>query len=131
MAVSHFSCRSISLFKSTPLIYRVVRYLCRSKPACLHVAFLPFLVHRVPPNSSIHNKKSNKKKMVATKIEGVIADADARYTFDETKLAELRKSSPWKDDPRYFQSVAIGPSAVMKMVSLVSFVLLIFTRRPI
>lgn len=67
--------------------------------------------------------------MVATKIEGVIADADARYTFDETKLAELRKSSPWKDDPRYFQSVAIGPSAVMKMVSLVvSFVLLIFTQ---
>ena len=46
----------------------------------------------------------------------VVADADARYTFDETKLAELRKSSPWKDDARYFQSVAIGPSAVMKMV---------------
>ena len=55
--------------------------------------------------------------MVATKNEGVIADADARYTFDETKLAELRKLSPWKDDPRYFQSVAVGPSAVMKMVS--------------
>lgn len=53
--------------------------------------------------------------------EGIIADADARYTFDETKLAELRKSSPWKDDPRYFQSVAIGPSAVMKMVSVISF----------
>ena len=100
MAVSHFSCHSISLFKSTPLIYRGV---CSS-------------VIRVPPNSIQDNKK---KMIAATKIEGVIADADARYTFDETKLAELRKSSPWKDDPRYFQSVAIGPSAVMKMVSLV------------
>lgn len=42
---------------------------------------------------------------------------DSRYTFDETRLAELRKSSPWKDDPRYFQGVAIGPSAVMKMMT--------------
>jgi hypothetical protein len=57
--------------------------------------------------------------MAATKEGAVVADADARYTFDETKLAELRKSSPWKDDARYFQSVAIGPSAVMKMVSVV------------
>ena len=46
-----------------------------------------------------------------------VAAADARYTFDVTKLEELRKSSPWKDDARYFKGVAIGPSAVMKMVS--------------
>lgn len=66
--------------------------------------------------------------MATTKEGIVVADADARYTFDETKLAELRKSSPWKDDPRYFQSVAIGPSAVMKMVSCgVISVLFIFT----
>ena len=56
------------------------------------------------------------RSMVAK--EGIIADADARYTFDETKLAELRKSSPWKDDPRYFQSVAIGPSAVMIILKM-------------
>lgn len=43
--------------------------------------------------------------------------ADARYTFDEEKLAALRSSCPWKDDPRYFKNVAISPSAVMKMVS--------------
>ena len=47
----------------------------------------------------------------------VVAAADARYTFDVKKLEELRKSSPWRDDPRYFKGVAIGPSAVMKMVS--------------
>jgi COP9 signalosome complex subunit 5 len=42
---------------------------------------------------------------------------NARYTFDEQKLSDLRKSSPWKDDPKYFQSVAISPSAVMKMMT--------------
>jgi hypothetical protein len=47
----------------------------------------------------------------------VVAADDARYTFDVAKLEELRKSSPWRDDPRYFKGVAIGPSAVMKMVS--------------
>lgn len=46
-----------------------------------------------------------------------VAAADARYTFDADKLDELRKSCPWKDDPRYFKSVAVSPSAVMKMVS--------------
>ena len=46
-----------------------------------------------------------------------VAAADARYTFDDAKLAELRKANPWKDDPRYFKGVAVSPSAVMKMVS--------------
>lgn len=46
-----------------------------------------------------------------------VAAADARYTFDAARLDELRKSSPWKDDPRYFTGVAVSPSAVMKMVS--------------
>jgi len=50
-----------------------------------------------------------------------VAAADARYTFDSDKLEELRKSSPWKDDPRYFKGVAVSPSAVMKMVSLGSW----------
>jgi len=42
---------------------------------------------------------------------------DARYTFDEDQLKELREASPWKDDPRYFKSVAVSPSAVMKMMT--------------
>ena len=50
-----------------------------------------------------------------------VAAADARYTFDDEKLAELRKANPWKDDPRYFKGVAVSPSAVMKMVSLLYF----------
>ncbi|EED88325.1 hypothetical protein THAPSDRAFT_264451, partial [Thalassiosira pseudonana CCMP1335] len=42
--------------------------------------------------------------------------ADARYTFDPVKLDALRKESPWKEDPKYFEGVAVSPSAVMKMV---------------
>ena len=57
-----------------------------------------------------------KRSAMATSAEQPNA-ADARYTFDEEKLAELRASCPWKDDPRYFKNVAISPSAVMKMVS--------------
>eukprot|EP00984_Skeletonema_dohrnii_P012665 scaffold5166_cov102-Skeletonema_dohrnii-CCMP3373.AAC.5 len=44
-------------------------------------------------------------------------DPNARYTFNDTALTALRKSSPWKDDPSYFQSTAISPSAVMKMMT--------------
>ena len=33
-----------------------------------------------------------------------VAAADARYTFDDEKLAELRKANPWKDEPRYFKN---------------------------
>jgi len=50
-----------------------------------------------------------------------VAAADARYTFDDEKLAELRKANPWKDDPKYFKGVAVSPSAVMKMVSLLFY----------
>ena len=42
--------------------------------------------------------------------------SDARYTFDEARLAALRSSAPWQNDPKYFQSAAFSPSAVMKML---------------
>ena len=42
--------------------------------------------------------------------------ADARYTCDMDKLQELRKSVPWTKDPKYFKSVAISPSAIMKIM---------------
>jgi hypothetical protein len=42
--------------------------------------------------------------------------ADARYSFDDTKLAKLRTDSPWMKETKYFTSVAISPSAIMKMV---------------
>lgn len=44
-------------------------------------------------------------------------DPNARYTFDDDALAALRKASPWKEDPKYFQAAAISPSAVMKMMT--------------
>jgi len=42
--------------------------------------------------------------------------ADARYTYDEKKLEELRSKAPWTSDPTYFKSVAVSPSAIMKMM---------------
>lgn len=42
--------------------------------------------------------------------------ADARYSFNHERLAKLRSDSPWTTDTKYFTSVAISPSAIMKMV---------------
>lgn len=41
---------------------------------------------------------------------------DARYVCDLGKLQELRKSAPWTKEPKYFTSVAISPSAIMKIM---------------
>jgi hypothetical protein len=43
--------------------------------------------------------------------------ADARYSFDDEKLTKLRTDAPWTKETKYFTSVAISPSAIMKMVS--------------
>lgn len=43
------------------------------------------------------------------------------YTFDEEKLAEVRKQCPWKNDPKFFKRVVLSPSAVMKMVCFCVF----------
>eukprot|EP01083_Nonionella_stella_P134915 410399_1 len=43
--------------------------------------------------------------------------ADHRYSYDEAKLEELRKESPWKSDPKYFQSVSVSPTAIVKMMT--------------
>eukprot|EP00540_Astrosyne_radiata_P017405 CAMPEP_0116839992 /NCGR_PEP_ID=MMETSP0418-20121206/10082_1 /TAXON_ID=1158023 /ORGANISM="Astrosyne radiata, Strain 13vi08-1A" /LENGTH=356 /DNA_ID=CAMNT_0004470179 /DNA_START=6 /DNA_END=1076 /DNA_ORIENTATION=+ len=42
--------------------------------------------------------------------------ADARYSFDSEKLATLRKEAPWTKETKYFQKVALSPSAIMKMM---------------
>mmetsp|Transcript_54515 Transcript_54515/g.81191 ORF Transcript_54515/g.81191 Transcript_54515/m.81191 type:complete len:404 (+) Transcript_54515:124-1335(+) len=42
--------------------------------------------------------------------------ADARYTFDETKLEDLRQNKPWTSNPKYFTGVDVSPSAIMKMM---------------
>ncbi len=46
----------------------------------------------------------------------VAVGADARYTFDNEKLEELRKKSPWKNDPKWFKDVTVSPTAIVKMV---------------
>jgi hypothetical protein len=42
--------------------------------------------------------------------------ADARYSFNDGRLTKLRSDSPWTTETKYFTSVAISPSAIMKMV---------------
>jgi hypothetical protein len=46
----------------------------------------------------------------------LIAVANSRYTFDSQKLDDLRKRSPWTNDPKWFTSVSISPTALVKMV---------------
>jgi hypothetical protein len=41
---------------------------------------------------------------------------DARYSFHTEKLAELRNQAPWTNDAKYFESVALSPSAIIKIV---------------
>lgn len=38
------------------------------------------------------------------------------YALDPSKLESLQKDKPWMKDPKYFTSVAVSPSAIMKMV---------------
>jgi len=42
--------------------------------------------------------------------------ADARYSFHPEELQKLRSEAPWMKDAKYFQKVAISPSAIMKMM---------------
>ena len=44
------------------------------------------------------------------------ASADARYHFDAEELQKLKSGAPWMKDPKYFEKVAISPSAVMKIM---------------
>mmetsp|Transcript_18522 Transcript_18522/g.28591 ORF Transcript_18522/g.28591 Transcript_18522/m.28591 type:complete len:384 (-) Transcript_18522:45-1196(-) len=49
--------------------------------------------------------------------EGAFSNvADARYTFDEQKLQDLRSSAPWMKEAKYFEKVAVSPSAITKMM---------------
>lgn len=42
---------------------------------------------------------------------------NTRYTYDSKQLDDLRKASPWTDDPKWFTSVSVSPTALVKMVS--------------
>ena len=41
---------------------------------------------------------------------------DSIYSFDEKKLECICREKLWMEDPKYFKSVKIGPSAVIKMI---------------
>jgi COP9 signalosome complex subunit 5 len=55
-------------------------------------------------------------KLPSAATEDAPLPADARYHFDADKLQKLRTESPWQKNPKYFDKVAISPSAVMKMM---------------
>ena len=47
--------------------------------------------------------------------------ADSKYTCNDEELNNLCKLAPWKNEPKWFQSVAISPSAIMKMVCVLLY----------
>lgn len=42
---------------------------------------------------------------------------DARYTCNDEDLESFRKEAPWKNDPLWFKSVEVSPTAIMKMMT--------------
>lgn len=42
--------------------------------------------------------------------------ADSRYSFDAEKLKQFKQEKPWMKSPKYFEKVALSPSAVTKMM---------------
>ncbi len=53
-------------------------------------------------------------------------DVGSRYWFDSEELSRLRDKAPWKDDPIWFQSVAVSPSAILKMVRVLAINILLY-----
>jgi COP9 signalosome complex subunit 5 len=39
------------------------------------------------------------------------------YNFDEASLEDLRRKSPWTSDPKFFTSVSVSPTAIVKMLT--------------
>ena len=56
--------------------------------------------------------------MATTTTQTKIDSANARYSCNYDDLDKLRKESPWKNDPLWFSTVEISPTAIMKMVRL-------------
>ena len=42
--------------------------------------------------------------------------ADSRYSFDPEKMKQFKQEKPWMKSPKYFEKVAVSPSAVTKMM---------------
>mmetsp|Transcript_12350 Transcript_12350/g.17600 ORF Transcript_12350/g.17600 Transcript_12350/m.17600 type:complete len:358 (-) Transcript_12350:74-1147(-) len=43
--------------------------------------------------------------------------SDSRYSYDVDRLAKFREEKPWIKDPKWFKSVEVSPSAIMKMMT--------------
>lgn len=63
--------------------------------------------HALPPTSAT----------ISSSASPVPSRQDSYYQIDDTKLAKVREQKAWKNDPKYFKSTRLSPSAVMKMLS--------------
>ena len=59
---------------------------------------------------------STSSTTTTTTTTKAIDSADARYTCNYDELEKLRKETPWKNDPLWFKTVEVSPTAIMKMV---------------
>ncbi len=55
--------------------------------------------------------------MATTTTTTTIDSADTRYSCNNDDLDALRKEAPWKNDPLWFKSVEVSPTAIMKMMT--------------
>ena len=67
-------------------------------------------------SAAVAGLKDDGSAPAAASVSGKANLADARYTFDPEALQKLRGDAPWMKDAKYFQKVAISPSAIMKMM---------------
>ena len=60
---------------------------------------------------------SGKQKSTTTNAKPAKVSADQRYyNVDESLLEKLKKEKPWMSSPKYFNKVAVSPSAISKMM---------------
>ena len=61
------------------------------------------------PAAAAEDANSNPKKKTPVA-------PDARYTFNDEALQKLRSESPWMQSPKYFEKVAVSPTAVARIL---------------
>ena len=60
----------------------------------------------------------NEASSSAATAEALVSAANKHYTFNAEELAEFRKKSPWRNDPKWFKDVTVSPTAIVKMVRI-------------
>ncbi|GKY93278.1 hypothetical protein MPSEU_000295300 [Mayamaea pseudoterrestris] len=69
-----------------------------------------------PIDSKMQPEETSATSTITKSKTSMTNIADARYTCDMEKLQKLRTAVPWAKDPKFFKTVAISPSAIMKIM---------------